>query len=163
MRVCTHFHLYPCIRIAENSFHSRDDMIFEITIKTYFCSILLYSKVDEPAVIEEAARAWLHCFSNRGAAGFGTVAELYLLHVLVPLGHTDQARDMITGEVGSHAFTDDQRQTALEVVEETEQHRKEPAANPDCDSNMKAAAHPVSHQGWKYSILIFTLCRLFPV
>lgn len=95
-------------------------------------------------MMQEAARAWLHCISNRRLAGFGTVAELFLLHVLVPLGHTEQARELITGEVGSGAFTEDQRQTALDVVEEKEHQSKEPAPNPDCSQN---TAHPVSQKG----------------
>ncbi|XP_058481584.1 peroxisome assembly protein 26 [Solea solea] len=100
--------------------------------------ILLYSKVGEPAAMQEAATVWLHCSSNSSASGFGTVAELHLLHVLVPLGHTDEARQLIVGEVGGGAFTEDQRRTALSVVEEKEQQNGEPPPNPDTDSESSA-------------------------
>ncbi|XP_008281141.1 peroxisome assembly protein 26 [Stegastes partitus] len=115
----------------------------EIPARIMQMCILLYSKVCEPAVMQEAARVWLHCPSNSGEAGFGAVAELYLLHVLVPLGHTDEARELIVGEVGGAAFTEDQRQTALDVVEEKEQQNQEPPLSPTSD----ITAHPVSTQG----------------
>ncbi|CAK6950052.1 peroxisome assembly protein 26 [Scomber scombrus] len=71
----------------------------KIPAKIMQMCILLYSKVGEPAVLQEASRVWLQCLSNSRAAGFGTVAELYLLHVLVPLGHTEEARELIAGSV----------------------------------------------------------------
>lgn len=109
--------------------------------------ILLYSKVGEPEMMKEAARVWLHCPSNSGVTGFGTVAELYLLHVLVPLGHRDEAVELIVGEVGSNAFTEDQRQTALDVVEEKERQNQEPPLNPRNSLNSETIAHTVSTQG----------------
>ncbi|XP_041820284.1 peroxisome assembly protein 26 [Chelmon rostratus] len=116
----------------------------KIPAKIMQMCILLYSKVGEPAVMQEAARVWLHCPSNSRATGFGTVAELYLLHVLVPLGHKDEALELIGGEVGSSAFTEDQRQTALDVVEEKElESHPNPRINPDSET----AAHPVSTEG----------------
>ncbi|XP_059182038.1 peroxisome assembly protein 26 [Centropristis striata] len=104
--------------------------------------ILLYSKVGEPAVVQEAARVWLNCPSNSRSPGFRTVAELYLLHVLVPLGHRDEALELIHGEVGSAAFTEDQRQTALDVLEEKES--QETPLNP---ADSEISAHPVSARG----------------
>ncbi|XP_035477186.2 peroxisome assembly protein 26 [Scophthalmus maximus] len=109
--------------------------------------ILLYSKVGEPAVMQEAARVWLHCPSNGRAPGFGTVAELYLLHVLVPLGHTEEARELIDGEVGNQAFSEDQRQTALDVVDEKERPNREPPPSPGCGPNSENTAHTVSTKG----------------
>lgn len=81
-------------------------------------SILLYSKVGEPAAMQETARVWLRCPGNRSLSGFRTVAELYLLHVLVPLGSRAEAEELILGEIGSSVFTEDQRQTALELLED---------------------------------------------
>ncbi|XP_018536472.1 peroxisome assembly protein 26 [Lates calcarifer] len=115
----------------------------KIPAKIMQMCILLYSKVAEPAVMQEAARVWLHCPSNSRVPGFGTVAELYLLHVLVPLGHTEEARDLIVGEVGGSAFTEDQKQEALEVVVEKEQQNREPPLNPDSET----AARTVSTKG----------------
>lgn len=97
--------------------------------------------------MQEAARLWLHCPSNSRVSGFGTVAELYLLHVLVPLGHRDEALQLITGEVGSAAFTEEQRQTALEVVEEAERQNQEPQLNPDISLNSEITEQPASTQG----------------
>lgn len=119
----------------------------EIPAKIMQMCILLYSKVGEPAAMQEAARVWLHCPSNSRATGFRTVAELYLLHVLVPLGHRDEAVELITGEVGSAAFTEEQKQTALDVVEEKEQQDKEPPLNPAIDPNSEITARPVSTRG----------------
>lgn len=119
----------------------------KIPAKIMQMCILLYSKVGEPATMKEAARVWLHCSSNSRVTGFGTVAELYLLHVLVPLGNKDEAVELIVGEVGSSAFTEDQKQTALEVVEEKEQENQEPPVNPRNSPNPETTAQTVSTQG----------------
>ncbi|KAG7267389.1 hypothetical protein CRUP_017738 [Coryphaenoides rupestris] len=84
-------------------------------------SILLYSKVGHEAAIQEAARLWLFCPATAGLASYRTVAELYLLCVLLPLGHTEDARQLVLGEVGGRAFSEDQRRLALEVVAEKEE------------------------------------------
>ncbi|XP_075886105.1 peroxisome assembly protein 26 [Nelusetta ayraudi] len=104
--------------------------------------ILLYSKVGEPEMVQETARVWLHCPLNSEATGFRTVAELYLLHVLVPLGHKDEAVELIVGEVGSCAFTEDQRQTALDVVEEKERRNREANEDPVTSPNTEATSPP---------------------
>ena len=95
-------------------------------------------------MMQEAARVWLHCPANSRVTGFRTVAELYLLHVLVPLGHTDEAVELIAGEVGSNAFTEDQKQTALDVVEEKRQQDLEQPLNPGNGPNSETT---VSSQG----------------
>lgn len=99
----------------------------------FFCSILLYTKVGEQAMMQEAGHVWLCCPSNGRLAGFGTVAELYLLHILVPLGHMTEARELVFGEVGGIAFTEDQKQTALDIVENKENLSQEqpPSPNPN--------------------------------
>ncbi|XP_008313816.1 peroxisome assembly protein 26 [Cynoglossus semilaevis] len=107
--------------------------------------ILLYSKVGHPVGIQEAARVWLHRPCNSRVSGFGTVAELYLLHVLVPQGQTEEAREMIVGTVGNSAFTEDQRQMALDVVEEKAQQTREPP--PDVNPNSEMTSHSVSPKG----------------
>lgn len=119
----------------------------KIPAKIMQMCILLYSKVGEPAVTQEAARVWLHCLSNSRVLGFGTVAELYLLHVLVPLGHTQEARELIVGDIGKSTFTEDQRQTALDVVEEKEKRNQETPLNPGCNLDSEIAANSVSSQG----------------
>ncbi|XP_029019036.1 peroxisome assembly protein 26 [Betta splendens] len=119
----------------------------KIPAKILQMCIILYSKVGEPAVMQEAARAWLHCPSNSRASGFRTVAELYLLHVLVPLGHSEAAREFIVGDAGSGVFTEHQRQTALEVVEARDRENREPAPNPDSTLDTEISARTVSSQG----------------
>ncbi|XP_047431668.1 peroxisome assembly protein 26 [Mugil cephalus] len=136
----------------------------KIPAKIMQMCILLYSKVCEPAVMQEAARVWLHWPSNSGAAGFRTVAELYLLHVLVPLGNTEEARELIVGEIGSGAFTEDQRRIALDFIEEKEQQSHEPPLNPGIDPSSDIAAHTASHQGTiihKLQVMLKFLYRKF--
>ncbi|KAJ3611967.1 hypothetical protein NHX12_020246 [Muraenolepis orangiensis] len=77
--------------------------------------ILLYAKVGHETAIQEATRTWLFCPATVGLGAYRTVAELYLLCVLLPLGRTDDARQLVLGEVGSRAFSEDQRRLALEV------------------------------------------------
>ncbi|XP_037552120.1 peroxisome assembly protein 26 [Nematolebias whitei] len=107
--------------------------------------ILLHSKVGKPAVMQEATRVWLHSSSCK-APGFRTVAELYLLHVLVPLEHLEEARELISGELGLAVFTDDQRQTALDVVEEKALQKEESSLNPAVTPDSESAGH-ASPQG----------------
>lgn len=104
--------------------------------------ILLYSKVGHPAVMQEASRVWLICPLNGGASGFRTVAELYLLHILLPLGCADEARGLISGEVGDAAFTEDQRQTVLDVLEEQERRDQEATFNPNVSPSSEITARP---------------------
>lgn len=119
----------------------------QIPAKIMLMCILLYSKVGEPAGMQEAARVWLYCPLNSRAVGFRTVAELYLLHVLVPLGQNEEARELITGGVGRSAFTEEQRQMALDVVEEKEWQTQDPPLNPRMSGSSDITEHPVSSQG----------------
>lgn len=121
--------------------------------------ILLYSKVGQPAVMQEAARVWLLCPLNSGVSGFRTVAELYLLHILLPLGHGEEARELIVGEVGSAAFTEDQRQTALEVMEEKERRDQEAPSNPNVSPSSEIAAHPQGSAVHKLAAMLRFLYR----
>ncbi|KAM8883476.1 peroxisome assembly protein 26 isoform 1-T1 [Synchiropus picturatus] len=111
--------------------------------------MVLYTKVGDAGVMLEAAGAWLHCESNRRVAGFGTVAELYLLHVLLPLGLVEQARQLVLGQVGSAVFSEEQRLTALDVVEARETQIREPSPGPGPGSDSDAALSPrgESHLG----------------
>lgn len=107
-------------------------------------------------MMQEAAKVWLHCPLNRDATGFGTVAELYLLHVLVPLGHKDEAVELIVGEVGSRAFSEDQRQTALDVVEEKEQQNQAANQDPLSSRNAEAAVQRASTPGATFHLVILS-------
>lgn len=101
-------------------------------------------------MMQEAARVWLHFPSNSSTTGFGTVAELYLLHVLLPLGRRDEALELIAGEVGNSAFTEDQRQMALDVVEESEQQNREASVNSRTGPDSDTAACTVLTQGARH-------------
>uniref|UniRef100_A0A3B5MJG6 Peroxisomal biogenesis factor 26 n=1 Tax=Xiphophorus couchianus TaxID=32473 RepID=A0A3B5MJG6_9TELE len=93
--------------------------------------ILLYSKVKQPAVMQQATRVWLRNPQNVQAVGFRLVAELYLLHILVPLGHLDEARELVGGDVGRNTFTEEQRRKALDVVEEISRQNQEGLMSPE--------------------------------
>lgn len=80
--------------------------------------ILLYTKVGEAGVMQDVTRVWLHCLTNNKAPEYGTVLELYLLYVLIPLGHLEESRELIQGRVGVCALTEEQRRTALDIVEQ---------------------------------------------
>ncbi|PWA30196.1 hypothetical protein CCH79_00014978 [Gambusia affinis] len=109
--------------------------------------VLLYSKVKEPAVMQNATRAWLCSPQNDQAAGFRLVAELYLLHILVPLGHLDEARELVSGDIGHNTFTEEQRRKALEVVEERSRQNQEGQINPEETPDSGAGeSQPVSTQ-----------------
>ncbi|XP_060885679.1 peroxisome assembly protein 26 isoform X1 [Labrus mixtus] len=119
----------------------------KIPAKIMQMCILLYSKVGEPAVMHAAARVWLHCPANSRVTGFSTVAELYLLYVLVPVGQNDEALELIMGEVGNAAFTEEQRQAALEVLEEKEQQLEEAPLDPRLSPDPEICGTTVSNQG----------------
>ncbi|XP_072528800.1 peroxisome assembly protein 26 isoform X2 [Salminus brasiliensis] len=89
----------------------------KIPAKIMQMCILLYTKVAEQAEMQKAVQAWLHCSSNMNHSGYSSVAELYMLHVLLPLGQTNMAIQLLEDKVGQVAFTEDQRQTALAIVE----------------------------------------------
>lgn len=100
--------------------------------------------------MEETARAWLCCPSNRSVSGFRTVAELYLLHVLVPLRHREEAEELILGEIGSSVFTEDQRQTALQLLEEKEQQNQQLPLN--SSQNSQTTADAISAKGLPFNM-----------
>ncbi|KAL7882942.1 hypothetical protein SRHO_G00006000 [Serrasalmus rhombeus] len=99
----------------------------KIPAKIMQMCILLYFKVAEQAEVQEVVRTWLHCSSNMSQSGYSSVAELYILHVLLPLGQTTEAIELLEDEVGQAAFNEDQRQTALTVVENCNAKNKPPS------------------------------------
>ncbi|KAL0962960.1 hypothetical protein UPYG_G00347720 [Umbra pygmaea] len=116
----------------------------KIPAKIMQLCILLYTKVGEPAMMQEAGNVWLHCPSNQRLSGFGTVAELYLLHILVALGQMTKTREIVLGEIGSVAFTEDQKQMALDFVEMKEILSQEQPAHPSPKpSDVVAARFPI--------------------
>ncbi|KAJ8007134.1 hypothetical protein DPEC_G00114400 [Dallia pectoralis] len=119
----------------------------KIPAKIMQMCILLHAKVGEQAMMQEAGNVWLHYPSNRRLTGFRTVAELYLLHILVPLGRTTEAREFVLGEVGTLAFTEDQKQTALDITEDKVTLGREQPANPGPDLRDVVAVGQSTPQG----------------
>ncbi|XP_036374037.1 peroxisome assembly protein 26 [Megalops cyprinoides] len=102
----------------------------KIPAKIVQLCILLYAKVGEPATMQEVGHDWLKFHASGGVPAFGTVAELYLIHVLLPLGRLAEARELVVGEVGVVAFTEEQRRTALDIVESQESCRPGQSPSP---------------------------------
>ncbi len=89
-------------------------------------------KVGERAVVKDAVCDWLHCSGNMSQSGFSSVAELYFLHILVPMGLTDEALEMLETDVGRVAFTDEQRQAARSLVDsQNEKNATSSSTNPE--------------------------------
>ncbi|KAM9276332.1 peroxisome assembly protein 26 [Cariama cristata] len=57
--------------------------------------ILLYSKVREPQVMLEVGSSWLRDQTNKSLPEYGSLLELYLLHVLLPLGRFEEAEELV--------------------------------------------------------------------
>lgn len=75
--------------------------------------ILLYSKMQEPGAVLTIADAWLQDPDNQGLPEYGSLAELHLLRVLIPLGHLSEAEGLA---VGSAAFSEEQREAVLQAI-----------------------------------------------
>ncbi|NXP41591.1 PEX26 protein, partial [Leiothrix lutea] len=71
--------------------------------------ILLYSKVREPQVMLEAGGSWLRAQANQGLPELGSLLELYLAEVLLPLGLFEGAEELVRGCAG----LDSEQQLAL--------------------------------------------------
>ncbi|XP_009986404.1 PREDICTED: peroxisome assembly protein 26, partial [Tauraco erythrolophus] len=59
--------------------------------------ILLYSKVREPQVMLEVGSSWLRDQTNKSLPEYSSLLELYLLHVLLPLGRFEGAEELVRG------------------------------------------------------------------
>ncbi|XP_019471786.1 peroxisome assembly protein 26 isoform X1 [Meleagris gallopavo] len=57
--------------------------------------ILLYSKVREPQVMLEVGSSWLRDQTNKSLPEYVSLLELYLLHVLLPLGRFEGAEELV--------------------------------------------------------------------
>lgn len=65
---------------------------------SFLCfSILLYSKVRDPQVMLEVGSSWLTDQTNKSLPEYGSLLELYLLHVLLPLGRFEGAEELVRG------------------------------------------------------------------
>nr|XP_042705283.1 peroxisome assembly protein 26 isoform X2 [Chrysemys picta bellii] len=78
-------------------------------------SILLYSTVKEPHVMLEVDSYWLRDLTNQSLPSYGTLMELHLLHVLLPLGQFVEAEELVQG---CDAFNKEQQLEALRTINE---------------------------------------------
>ncbi|XP_051544202.1 peroxisome assembly protein 26-like [Myxocyprinus asiaticus] len=130
--------------------------IEKIPAKIIQMCILLYVKVDERAVMKDAVCDWLHCSGNMSQSGFSTVAELYLRHILVPMGQTSEALEFLDCDVGRVAFTEEQRQAAQCLVD-IQNEENASLSNPNPEFVVAATTTSVSQQDkltqWLNSIM----------
>ncbi|XP_014725535.1 PREDICTED: peroxisome assembly protein 26 [Sturnus vulgaris] len=59
--------------------------------------MLLYSRVGEPQVMLEVGSSWLRAQANQSLPEFGSLLELYLAQVLLPLGRFEGAEELVRG------------------------------------------------------------------
>lgn len=81
----------------------------------YF-SILLYSKVGEPQVMLEVGSSWLTDQTNKSLPEYGSLLELYVLHVLLPLGRFEGAEELVRS---CDVFDGEQQQAFLGTIHES--------------------------------------------
>ncbi|XP_019400070.1 PREDICTED: peroxisome assembly protein 26 isoform X3 [Crocodylus porosus] len=77
--------------------------------------ILLYSRVREPHVMLEVGNEWLRDLTNKSLPSYGTVMELYLLHVLLPLGQFAEAEELAQS---CEVFDKEQQLLTLSTIHE---------------------------------------------
>ncbi|XP_042326225.1 peroxisome assembly protein 26 isoform X2 [Sceloporus undulatus] len=77
--------------------------------------ILLHSKVEEPQVMLEIGSDWLHSSMNQHLPSYGLLVQLYLFHVLLPLGHFAEAEVLVQG---CKALSEEQHIEMHESIEE---------------------------------------------
>ncbi|NXP42516.1 PEX26 protein, partial [Leiothrix lutea] len=83
--------------------------------------ILLYSKVREPQVMLEAGGSWLRAQANQGLPELGSLLELYLAEVLLPLGLFEGAEELVRGCAG---LDSEQQLALLGTVRESRRRRR---------------------------------------
>ncbi|XP_036037993.1 peroxisome assembly protein 26 isoform X1 [Onychomys torridus] len=82
--------------------------------------ILLYSKMKEPGAVLAVVDAWLQDPDNQGLPEYGSLAELHLLRVLLPLGRLSEAEGLVEG---SAALSKEQREEVLQAIHTAKQQR----------------------------------------
>ncbi|XP_020374710.2 peroxisome assembly protein 26 [Rhincodon typus] len=113
--------------------------------------IILYSKVGEPGQVQKAVDSWLkRCTSPSPlGCGSGLVLELYLLHVLLPLGLYTEAEELIQGTA---LLTEQQRGPALQVIQNRRpQQPEQDSAGSRCQlaADSSQQCHPVHNSLFK--------------
>ncbi|NXF74080.1 PEX26 protein, partial [Sclerurus mexicanus] len=78
--------------------------------------ILLYSQVREPQVMLEVGSSWLRDQTNRSLPEYCSLLELYLAHVLLPLGRFEGAEELVRGSDVLHS---EQQLALLGTIDES--------------------------------------------
>ncbi|XP_028661446.1 peroxisome assembly protein 26 [Erpetoichthys calabaricus] len=112
--------------------------------------ILLFTKVDEPGIIFESGKEWLRSPSNHCCLGFNTVAELFLLHVLIPMGKLKDAETLAGNGV---TFNDEQCQVVMEIIKQ-KREEKNGIPDPDPASQIQASSTLTSKQRFSSKCLL---------
>ncbi|XP_067856082.1 peroxisome assembly protein 26 [Heptranchias perlo] len=128
--------------------------------------MVLYSKVGEPGRMQQAVGSWLKCWASPSApgcsAGLVLVLELYLLHVLLPLGLFEEAEEVI---LDTAVLTDEQREAAVRVVaqrrpEQVEHGSKGSAGSRSGDpADFSQRRHPAHNSLFKVIQQVLRLSR----
>eukprot|EP00062_Callorhinchus_milii_P026450 gi/632988568/ref/XP_007883184.1/ PREDICTED: peroxisome assembly protein 26 [Callorhinchus milii] len=85
----------------------------KIPAKILQMCIILYGKVEEPGSMLEAVGSWLKSSVNQSSPACTVVVEMYLLHVLLPLGLYKESEEVVQATV---SLTEDQQQAALRLI-----------------------------------------------
>lgn len=121
--------------------------------------ILLHSKMEEPGAVLAVADAWLQDPDNQGLPEYGSLAELHLLRVLLPLGRLSEAEGLAEG---SAAFSEEQREEALQAIHTAQQQRTQ--EHPRQEHLSSQEQQKLSQQGsfsWKLMSLLRLLRQLW--
>ncbi|XP_004692587.1 PREDICTED: peroxisome assembly protein 26 [Condylura cristata] len=84
--------------------------------------ILLYSKMQEPGAILDAARAWFRDPASQGLPEYRALVELHLHRVLLPLGCLSEAEELV---VSSAILSEEQRLDALQAISTAKQQQNQ--------------------------------------
>ncbi|NWX32505.1 PEX26 protein, partial [Notiomystis cincta] len=99
--------------------------------------ILLYSKVREPQVMLEVGGSWLRDHGNQSLAEYGPLLELYLAHVLLPLGRFEGAGALVRG---CAALGSEQQLAFLSAISQSRRRRaRRGEARPDAEEQQEPA------------------------
>ncbi|XP_055506388.1 peroxisome assembly protein 26 [Leucoraja erinacea] len=125
--------------------------------------IILYSKAGEPGQIQQAVSSWLKSKASTSATGsVGLVFELYILHVLLPLGLYAEAEKEIKDTT---LLTEQQKESVLEVVlrkrpklleQELAESRSQVPA--ECSERRQSAQYTLRHM-FRLIQQVVELCR----
>ncbi|KAM6307001.1 LOW QUALITY PROTEIN: peroxisome assembly protein 26-like [Podargus strigoides] len=121
--------------------------------------ILLYSKVREPQVMLKVGNSWLRDRTNKGLPKYSSLLELYLLHVLLPLGQFEGAEELVHG---CDVFDSGQQLAFLGTICESRcQWTQQEETHSAAEEQQDAAAETVLGALSQKLLIMLTLLRCF--